>query len=301
VTLRENCVRVCLVKELAEYPPRRPRSTNVAIPASLVADTPHLREKTYKIGLVGRACAIFRVENILIYPDIPQVNQARDEKLISAILTYMETPQYLRKHLVKLDPDLRYAGILPPIRTPHHPLQRPASQLKTGEIRDGVVVEAGRDSLVYLGIEKLATVPIKLSRGSRVTVKVEKIQDRIEGTIIPKREISIYWGYNVSVSNLPLGETIKEGRFDLVIATSRYGRDIGELLQELKKAWIDSTNALIAFGAPKKGLREILAQEDLKIEDVADFNLNTFPVQAVETVRTEEAVLASLAIINLLE
>jgi len=286
---------------LADYPPRRPQITSVAIPASLVADTPHLREKTYKIGLVGRASAIFRVENILIYPDMPKINQARDARITSSILTYMETPQYLRKHLVKLDPVLRYAGILPPIRTPHHPLQKPASQLKTGEIRDGVVVEAGRDySLVYLGIDKLATVPTKLSRGSRVTVKVQKIQERIEGTIVPKQEISIYWGYNVSVSNLPLGETIKEGRFDLVIATSRYGRDIGELLQELKKAWIDSKNALIAFGAPKKGLREILAQEDLKIEDVADFNLNTVPVQAVETVRTEEAVLASLAIINLL-
>lgn len=290
-----------MVNQLAEYPPRRSQITTVAIPASLVADTPHLREKTYKIGLVGRACAIFRVEGILIYPDIPQINQARDAKFISAILTYMETPQYLRKHLVKLDPNLRYAGILPPIRTPHHPLQKPAFQLKTGEIRDGVVVETGRDtSLVYLGIDKLATVPTKLSRGSRVTVKVEKIQGRIECTIVPKREISIYWGYNVSVSNLPLGETIKEGRFDLVIATSRYGRDIGELLQELKRAWIDSTNALIAFGAPKKGLREILAQEDLKIEDVADFNTNTVPVQAVETVRTEEAVLASLSIINLL-
>ena len=286
---------------MADYPPRRPQITSVAIPASLVADTPHLREKTYKIGLVGRASAIFRVENILIYPDMPKINQARDARITSSILTYMETPQYLRKHLVKLDPVLRYAGILPPIRTPHHPLQKPASQLKTGEIRDGVVVEAGRDySLVYLGIDKLATVPTKLSRGSRVTVKVQKIQERIEGTIVPKQEISIYWGYNVSVSNLPLGETIKEGRFDLVIATSRYGRDIGELLQELKKAWIDSKNALIAFGAPKKGLREILAQEDLKIEDVADFNLNTVPVQAVETVRTEEAVLASLAIINLL-
>jgi len=286
---------------LAEYPPRRPQITTVAIPASFVADTPHLREKTYKVGLVGRVSAMFRVENILIYPDMPKINQTRDAKIISSILTYMETPQYLRKHLVKLDPVLRYAGILPPIRTPHHPLQKPASQLRTGEIRDGVVVETGSDySLVYLGVDELATIPIKLARGSRVAVKVQKIQERIEGAIVPKREISIYWGYNVSVSNLPLGETIKEGRFDLVIATSRYGRDIGELLQELKKAWIDSTNALIAFGAPKKGLREILAQEDLKIEDVADFNLNTVPVQAVETVRTEEAVLASLAIINLL-
>ncbi len=44
----------------------------IAIPASTISDTPHLREKTAKIGLIGRAAAIFRVEEIILYPDNPK-------------------------------------------------------------------------------------------------------------------------------------------------------------------------------------------------------------------------------------
>ena len=38
-----------------------------AIPSSIISEAPDLREKTRKIGYVGRAAAIFRVEEILIY------------------------------------------------------------------------------------------------------------------------------------------------------------------------------------------------------------------------------------------
>ena len=47
----------------------------IAIPASTISDTPHLREKTSKIGLIGRAAAIFRVDEIIVYPDNPKTNQ----------------------------------------------------------------------------------------------------------------------------------------------------------------------------------------------------------------------------------
>ena len=47
--------------------PRRKPSFSIAIPSSLVSDTPHLREKTAKIGLIGRSAAIFRVEEIVVY------------------------------------------------------------------------------------------------------------------------------------------------------------------------------------------------------------------------------------------
>jgi len=39
-------------------------------------------------------------------------------------------------------------------------------------------------------------------------------------------------------------------------------------------------------------------QEGLKLEDIADFVVNTIPKQGTETVRTEEALIASLAILN---
>ena len=111
----------------------------VAVPASVVSDTPHLREKTSKIGLIGRAAAIFRVNEIVVYADNPMVNQNRDLNLDSALLLYMETPQYLRKRLFKIDPRLKYAGILPPLRTPHHPLNSKKANLKIGEYREGVI------------------------------------------------------------------------------------------------------------------------------------------------------------------
>src|SRR5512136_2341947 len=93
------------------------RKLSIAIPSSVVSDTPHLREKTSKIGLIGRATAIFRVDDIIIYHDNPRINQRKDADLAAKLLSYMETPQYLRKKLFKLDPSLEYVGILPPLRT----------------------------------------------------------------------------------------------------------------------------------------------------------------------------------------
>ncbi|MEM0313394.1 MAG: RNA methyltransferase, partial [Candidatus Bathyarchaeia archaeon] len=73
------------------------KNISIAIPASVVSDTPHLREKTSKVGLIGRAAAIFGVDEIIIYRDDPEANQGRDINLIAALLSYMETPQYLKK------------------------------------------------------------------------------------------------------------------------------------------------------------------------------------------------------------
>jgi len=95
----------------------------IAVPASVIADTPHLREKTSKIGFIGRAAAIFQVNEIIVYADDPKTSQNRDLALIATLLRYMETPQYLRKRLFELKPELKYAGILLSLRTPHHPLQ----------------------------------------------------------------------------------------------------------------------------------------------------------------------------------
>ena len=123
----------------------------IAIPASVIADTPHLREKTAKVGLIGRAAAIFRVNEIIVYPDNQKVNQTREMDLIATLLAYLETPQYLRKRLFKLEPRLQFAGILPPLRTPHHPLNK---NLKAGQYREGVVLSKTNEGvLVDIGIE----------------------------------------------------------------------------------------------------------------------------------------------------
>ena len=195
----------------------------VAIPASVIADTPHLREKTAKIGIIGRAAAIFRINEVIVFADNPKVDQNLDLDLIATLLAYMETPQYLRKHLFGLKPELQYAGILPPLRTPHHPLEGRIQDLKVGEFREGFVIsKIGEGALVDIGVEKPALIPhANVDLNTRLTVKVTKIGNEVEAKIANRDEILQYWGYTVSVERRSMIALLESGEFDLTIATSK--------------------------------------------------------------------------------
>jgi len=283
-------------------PLKRHRKLCVAIPASIVSDVPHLREKTFKIGLIGRALAIFRVDEVIIYPDMLGADQRGDLNFVATILSYMETPQYLRKKLFKIMPKLRYAGILPPLRTPHHPTQSKMKNLKIGEFREGVVVaKSKRGVLVDVGVEKPIPISgVRIPLGTRVTVKIVKNGENPRAELTNRNEISIYWGYKVTLSKIPFGRMIKDGAFDMVIATSRRGEPFMKVKDALLGKWRKSKCILVAFGSPSQGLWEIVEQEGMKLNELADFIVNTVPKQATETVRTEEALYATLAILNLL-
>jgi predicted SPOUT superfamily RNA methylase MTH1 len=97
-----------------------------------------------------------------------------------------------------------------------------------------------------------------------------------------------------------LGQLVKRRGFDLVIMTSRMGKAIIEVMEKLREKWKVSDNVLVAFGAPAQGLYEILAHERLKLEEISHFILNTIPCQGTKTVRTEEAIYTTLAILNTL-
>lgn len=273
----------------------------VAIPASLVSDIPHLREKTSRLGMIGRALAIFRINEVIVYPDKPMENQRHDAELISVVLRYMETPQYLRKRLFPILPVLKYASILPPLRTPHHPLTKRIADLIDGEYRDGVVVKTGKNTLVDIGFER----PIRLNEGNaplgkRITVKIVKHASKISIQKYDKSKISnIYWGYHVGISNATLAQMLSGGVFDLVILTSKYGKPLIEVIGELKRRWIEAKNRLIVFGSPKQGIREILKCDGLDMDEVDSLVINTIPSQGTKTIRTEEAIFATLAVINL--
>ncbi len=284
-------------------PIHRTQEVSIAIPASFVSDTPHLREKTLRIGLVGRAAAIFRIDEVIVYPDMPNADQTRDAELLALILSYMETPQYLRKKLFKIRPELRYAGVLAPLRTPHHPIINRLKKLNIGEHRDGVVVSSSpKGSFIDVGVEQPAFIPGKrLPPNTRVTVKINQLKKRFLATLASREEIGTYWGYKVTISNVLFGQLIKKRNFNLVVATSRKGKPIMQVMDRLKEEWKTSKRILIAFGAPTKGLYEIAAQEHMKLEDIVHFIVNTIPNQGTETVRTEEALYATLAILNTLK
>jgi predicted SPOUT superfamily RNA methylase MTH1 len=277
------------------------RKISIAIPASVVSDIPHLREKTSKMGLIGRAAAIFRVEEIIIYLDNPKMSQKADMDLIATLLTYMETPQYLRRRLFSLRPELQYAGTLPPLRTAHHPLNRKVENLKVGEYREGIPLSLTKEGmLVDIGVERPALiVDSQEPVGKRVTVRIIGVDRQVEVELADRNDVPEYWGYTVAGETCLFGKMVESRNFDLTIATSRYGVPFTDVVQQIEKGWRDANTILVAFGAPTKGLNEIVRQEGLRLEDIADFVVNTIPKQGTETVRTEEALIASLAIFNI--
>jgi len=276
------------------------KELSIAIPASVVSDTPHLREKTSKVGLIGRTAAIFRVGEIIIYPDGPLEKLADEMNLIATLLAYIETPQYLRKRLFKLEPQLQYAGILPPLRTPHHPLDRRSRDLKVGEYREGVVLSRIKEgALIDIGVEKPALARnAQLVVGKRVTVRIVNGGEHLEAELANRDEVSAYWGYRVTVEERSLGRMLKARDFRLTIGTSKYGVPFAQIAGRIAEKWGQVDNVLVAFGAPAAGLNEIVAQEGFSLDDIVDFVVNTIPMQGTETVRTEEALIASLAVLN---
>jgi hypothetical protein len=273
---------------------RRPREASVALPSNLVAELQNLRDKTSVLGQIGRAAAIYRIDHIFIYKDSPN-----ETHLIRHILNYLETPQYLRKRLFSRMPDLRYVGILPPLRTPHHPLEKRTEGLNIGEYREGVVLKSQNgETRIDIGVDRpLILKGSPPSPGSRVTVEITSIKPLL-GKIVDRRKPMKYWGYRVHTSDR-LDQLVGDPRFDIKIATSQYGFPYFELENTVKDMWRNSNSFLVAFGSPRRGINEILREK--QGEDLFDFNLNTIPNQGTETVRTEEAMISTLAILNLLK
>ena len=275
--------------------PRRAPRFSIAIPSSLVSEVPHLREKTGVIGQVARAASIYRVEDIYVYRDEPD-----ESNLIRLILSYLETPQYLRRRLIRKRPELSYVGTLHPLRTPHHPLESSLKKLSVGEYREGIVVSEGSGgALVDIGVETpLSAAGRAPSTGSRATVRVTSIAPELRGVFARRRDIDEYWGYQVHNVGGGIEKIARSREFDLKIATSRKGRDYSQIESTLQAELRKANHVLVSFGSPKRGLQELLHSDGVSLEQAFDFTINTIPLQGCETVRTEEAIHATLALLN---
>ncbi|HUK27824.1 MAG TPA: RNA methyltransferase [Candidatus Acidoferrales bacterium] len=274
---------------------------SVAIPASLVSDTPHLREKTAKLGVLARACSIFGVSEIVIYLDDERRGLTTDLDLCVEILSFLQTPPYLRKKLYGIRPSLKYAGILPPLQSPHHNVPRSISESKIGDLRVGIVSShcSGRIQ-VEAGLERPLSCRGDLPVGSVLTLRVTEVGGVLAGEVVDESKIHIYWGYRVRRAKSKLSRLLEEERYELKIGTSRYGIQVQDVWSEIGKSLRDVKSVLVVFGSPKLGLMEILGQDGLSPESKFDFFINTIPEQNVATVRTEEAVLVTLSLLNMM-
>ena len=84
-------------------------------------------------GRIGRAMAVFNVDEVVIYDDTPESERPRRVDpasytadtdpchFLNHVLSYLETPPFMRKALFPLHQNLRLAGKLPSLDMPHHP------------------------------------------------------------------------------------------------------------------------------------------------------------------------------------
>ncbi len=256
---------------------------DIAIPHDVLSEAPDEESKVRKLGYIARGAAVFRVEKVLIYTYGKDVDWDEVEEM-KLLLEYAATPPHLRKRVFKLDKRLALAGLLPPLKIPSHLAPR---QPSIGDVVEGIVERwDGYYSLVYIGGRKYAKVPKPYPIGARLIVKIEAETDRpdIFRAIVLKNPPD-YWGYKVEVR--PFGQ-LAEG-YDTIIYTGKEGRSICEGLPR------PVGRTLVVFGGPKAGVDEIAKMEGVELKGLF---LNFVPRQGTETVRTEEAIFAVLALLN---
>ena len=267
----------------------------VAIPDSALSDEQTKMDKSVKIAQFARACSIFRVKRIYIYHDLLSQFEKEDPVLLRTILRYLDTPQYLRRVLYPRMSDLEFAGILHPIKAPHHRPPQDIRTVRAGDVRTGVIAKVKGALFVEVGLGSLVPFDGEGSDGKKVNVKFTSPHPHLRAIEATELDIFEYWGYEVK--EVPSIVKLLSGiDKTAVIATSRKGGFIKNNETKLAESIKNSENVLVIFGSPKHGVHEIIAKEKSNVKP--EFMVNMFPNQATETVRLEEAVLGTLAILN---
>ncbi|WP_336343497.1 RNA methyltransferase [Halalkalicoccus ordinarius] len=287
-------------------------TVSILVPSSLVREAEDKREATRKLGYVARAATVFRADRLCVFPD-------RDGErrwgggFVETVLAYAATPPYLRKEVWDTRDELEYAGVLPPLRaTP----RTGSGSDDSGSLRQGIVTEVGPEGRVRVNcglqhpLSLLTPSGMEVEEGERVTVRISSrrpVRAKLEDRPLP--------GLAVERTDLPAAL----GRPDagVRIATSRLGERLTIERLGTLSARIQRDGTTVAFGAPGRGLPEMLGVEAERVAagdgsaeavelgsdapDRFDLWLNTIPNQGSETVRTEEAMFASLACLTLTE
>ncbi len=264
------------------------RRLAVSIPDTVLEEKLSPRDKTAKLGLIARACAIYGVDVIEVFGDR---RGGGEGGAIRRVLEYLETPQYLRRKLFALDETLKFAGVLPPLRIPSHKPRVPLGEIGPGEVREGV---ANSDGTVDVGLDEAPKLLDEAPPDRRVTVRITSVNPFL-AKIVGRQEINEYWGYSVETKRL--GEVLGDPRFKVKIATSRLGTPLPRALHRLRTLLGEKGGTKLLFGSPSQGLFEMVGSD---LDHKVDLVLNLFPGQQVATVRTEEALFAGLGVVNLI-
>ena len=265
---------------------------SVAIPQSSLSDESLKIDKTRKISVLARACAIFKIDTIYVYQE---GNNKSEGALLTMILKYLETPQYFRRSIYPKMDLLKYSGILHPLNIPSHSKISDPKKIKSGDIREGLVVSVKGKKFVDAGIKHLVQYFGKEKIGQRITIQFKTGSPNFTIKEISRSDVKEYWGYKVKErGNLFSLLSSWDGK---IILTSRKGKMISKELLN----WFSESKqpTLVVFGSPERGLHEIIGGKINQIQNSKIMNF--FPNQATDTVRLEEAINGVLSILNLFQ
>lgn len=276
------------------YPLRNKPLISIAIPSSLVSEAPDLREKTRKVGYIGRSAAIFRAEEIMVYVDDSDENA----ETILKILEYQEAPPYLKRRIISRDPVLKYAGIIPPLKIPSHI----NPEVYGLDARDGVVEHNDEvKSVVDIGLGKKGVIygsilPVK----TRITAKIiGETQRYYILKPVSRSDVEIYWGFTVRKFD-SLRSLVEHSmrRNYMIVGASKKGVMLYRIENELARTLVGAERLLLLFGGPRSDIDEIASNGGIDIKRYCRYIVNFVPRQGVESIRTEEAVFIVLSLVN---
>jgi len=208
-----------------------------------------------------------------------------------------------------MHPDLQFAGLLAPVDAPHHVRAEDRSKY-----REGIVLDKNSpngNSFVNCGIRnRPVEIDRSLTPGIRCTVQIAAYgrPSQMKGTVVspsaPREDDGTYWGFTTrmakSINDVFEGCPFADCGYDLKIGTSERG---SKSVEDKSFGLPKFQHSLIVFGGVA-GIEECVdADESIKLAGCSssklfDLWLNTCPFQGSRTIRTEEAVMISLAKIN---
>jgi len=276
-------------------------TVSVALPGSIISNAQTQELRTYLAGQIARALTIYKVHEVIIFTqngDVPRENsrgKSDPNLFLVRLLQYLETPQYLRKALFPLHPDLRFAGCANPLDAAHH-LRRD----QKCRYREGVVEKCDAEgfSFVNIGLRQPVKIKKKIKVNTRVTIDLsEEANPTPVSPHTPRKKHGLYWGYSVRLAvglERALTSSPFEEPYDLIVGTS----ERGEVVQTSDFKLPKFKHLLIVFGGVE-GLEVCrVSNKRFRRPDLAfDMYVNTCEKQGSGTIRTEEAVLVSLSVL----
>ncbi|KAK5106040.1 hypothetical protein LTS08_000156 [Lithohypha guttulata] len=310
----------------ATYTPSGPRpyTLSVALPGSLIHNAKSkVLLRTALAGDIARALAVFCVDEVVIFDDAdsnPEEsrNSPRPDNtkltaishpghFLQYILSYMETPPFMRKRLFPMHENLQHAGVLPSLDIPSH-----LRATEWCEYREGTTTRSSKEgTYVDCGLNGQRLVRgVEIPPNTRVTLRLESENgneaEAVDPTT-PRVEGGYYWGYDVREAaslSAVFTECGFEGGYDLSIGTSERGDEVGGVVagivaDDQRKHW---THMVVVIGGVK-GLEEAAKNDDElvrmgiskgNVKELFDHWVNLLPGQGSRTIRTEEALWMSL-------